>query len=274
MKRRAAREPAAQTAVRPQMMRVRVDDVYGGMIEGRAETPLDLLAASIARHGLLQPIVVRRNRQAGRYALVCGARRLAACRLLGLREIDAACLDIDEDEAMACFLEEHAAHVTPGPIEEAQALSGRESAMEATVLSGAQLQRRLRLLSLSPRVRQIVHARALTLEQAEPLLAVQGEERQIEAALIIAERSLTPAQARRLVFGPEDRGETGGRRRAVRTALDGVMRIAERMRAQGMKASVSVHAREGGMCVQLVFAHAQMQADQQEFEKTRRNHLR
>ena len=36
-----------------------------------------LTCASIARHGLLQPVVVRREERTGRFSLVCGERRLA-----------------------------------------------------------------------------------------------------------------------------------------------------------------------------------------------------
>ena len=64
-----------------QMMRLSIADVYGGVIASRQredDPALIELAASIRRHGLLQPILVRRNPQAGRYALICGARRLAA----------------------------------------------------------------------------------------------------------------------------------------------------------------------------------------------------
>ena len=62
-------------------MRLRTADIYGGMIPSRLreDETLPALAQSIARHGLLQPIVVQENPANGRYMLVCGARRLAAC---------------------------------------------------------------------------------------------------------------------------------------------------------------------------------------------------
>src|SRR3989442_9073339 len=46
---------------------------------------LDLLADSIRRHGLLQPLVVRRI--AGRYELIAGERRLRAARRAGLERV-------------------------------------------------------------------------------------------------------------------------------------------------------------------------------------------
>ena len=90
-------------------MRLRTADIYGGMIPSRLreDETLPALAQSIARHGLLQPIVVQENLANGRYMLVCGARRLAACRMLGLEEIDAVNIPGDKPDAVACFLEEH-----------------------------------------------------------------------------------------------------------------------------------------------------------------------
>ncbi len=276
MKRRAS-GGAAQTADKGRvLMSVPLQDVYGGAVAGREQEDeaLALLAASIARHGLLQPIVVRRNSRAGRYALVCGARRLAACRLLGMKEIDALCIDLDETAAAACFLEEHCLRRAPGAMEEAQALAplDRETLLACTVLGRQAIEQRLGLLALPLRVQEIARQRRLSLEQALPLLRASGEERQEEAALIIAERSLTPAQARRLVFGPEKVKPQSGRRRTVRAALEEVGALSRRLRAQGVETSVSVHSQEGGMCVQILFVHGEKRAGQQDFEKKERNH--
>ena len=276
MKRRASGR-AAQTADKGRtLMRVPLQDVYGGAVAGREkeDEALASLAASIARHGLLQPIVVRRNSQAGRYALVCGARRLAACRLLGMKEIDALCLDMDETTAAACFMEEHCLRRAPSAIEEAQALAplDREALLACTALGRQAIEQRLDLLGLPLRVQEIARQRRLSLEQAQPLLCAGGERRQEEAALIIAERSLTPAQARRLVFGPEKSSPQSSRRRTVRAALEEVGALSRRLRAQGVETSVSVHSQEGGMCVQILFVHGEKRAGQQDFEKKERNH--
>ena len=54
------------------LMRLRTADIYGGMIPSRLreDETLPALAQSIARHGLLQPIVVQENPANGRYMLV------------------------------------------------------------------------------------------------------------------------------------------------------------------------------------------------------------
>lgn len=248
-------------------IRIHVEDIYGGMIASRARNARELapLAASIARHGLLQPIVVRRNRAAGRYVLVCGARRLAACRMLGIREIDALLIEADEQEAAACFMEEHLTRVQPPLFGEAEVV-GRAGAEELTArcaLPAGQIARYERMLGLGVRVRAQVESGALTLEQAEPLLSISGEERQLEAASIIAERALTPGQARRLVFGERGLTAMPPKRRAVRAAMEEAERIARRLGGQGIPARVSIHARERGLCIEIRVRSDSFSAEQE-----------
>jgi len=57
---------------------------------------IDTLSASIAKLGLLVPVIVARDN-----ALICGARRLAACRRAGLSRIDVVRLDIACDSMSA-----------------------------------------------------------------------------------------------------------------------------------------------------------------------------
>ena len=50
---------------------------------------LSELAASIKEHGLAQPIIVSKDAQNDHYELIAGERRLRACELAGLKEIEA-----------------------------------------------------------------------------------------------------------------------------------------------------------------------------------------
>lgn len=64
------------------------------------------LADSIRKHGLLQPLLVR---PAGRrFEVVCGARRFAACRALGLRAVPALVRSLDDRQAFELSLAENA----------------------------------------------------------------------------------------------------------------------------------------------------------------------
>lgn len=255
-------------------IRVEIDDIYGGMIRERAQeqdASIAMLAASIARHGLLQPVVVRRNARAGRYALVCGARRVMACRVLGLREIDALLIDADEQEAVACFMEEHLTHHAPHFLDEATLLERADARQvrERCALPARQIDRRVRMLSLGERALAEAKDGQLTLEQAEPLLGISGEDRRREAASIIAQRGLTPQQARRLVFGepaPASKAPAPalGRRRAIRAALCEASQTAERLTRQGIEASVAVHSQEKGMCIQILLRNSENSGREQE----------
>lgn len=64
------------------------------------------LAASIRRHGLLHPIVVRRAGLG--YEVVCGQRRLLACRKAGLGEIPAVVRRLDNRQAFELSVAENA----------------------------------------------------------------------------------------------------------------------------------------------------------------------
>ncbi len=57
------------------------------------------LAENIKLHGVLQPILLRKN--AGRYQIVSGERRVRAARIAGLSEIEARVFDLLSDKTMA-----------------------------------------------------------------------------------------------------------------------------------------------------------------------------
>ena len=267
MTRRRAAQAKAEGGT---FLRISTADVYGGQIPCRgdrqAQGELAALAASIARHGLLQPIVVRANAQAGRYALVCGARRLAACRMLGMKEIDARLIEGDDAEAAACFLEEHLTSLPPCAIDEAQAAARVEEGRlrERFALPWRLLARRLRLLTLGAEVLALARRSNLTLEQTEPLLAVTDGELRLEAASVIAARALTGGQARRLVFGGSGQADAPVRRRAVREALGEAQRLATRLSRQGVNCRVTLHTQDQGMCVQILLKCGENSSKEQE----------
>ena len=70
-----------------------------------SEQELDELSASIREHGVLQPIVVRRSNQEGRYVIVMGARRYRAALRAGLQEIPAFTQDNGRPDRYAQMIE-------------------------------------------------------------------------------------------------------------------------------------------------------------------------
>ena len=79
---------------------------------------LDALKHSIARLGLLSPILVRARGNG--YELVAGARRLAACRALGMEELECIVLPALNEECLLAALCENSCRRTPVPQRERQ----------------------------------------------------------------------------------------------------------------------------------------------------------
>jgi ParB family chromosome partitioning protein len=148
------------------------------------EARLEELAASIREHGVVEPILVRRD--GGRYRIVAGERRWRAAQRAGLREIPALVRDASDREAFELALIENLQRADLNAIEEAEAFEVlvREHGLTQEALAQrvgkerATVANALRLLKLPGEVRDAVregqlemgHARALLpLEQAEAI---------------------------------------------------------------------------------------------------------
>src|SRR5690242_4178114 len=83
------------------------------------EEALQALADSIGRHGLLQPLVVRRA--AGRYELIAGERRLRAAMRAGLARVPIVVRDAPAEDRLELALIENLQRENLSPLEEAEA---------------------------------------------------------------------------------------------------------------------------------------------------------
>ncbi|MFL5238416.1 MAG: ParB/RepB/Spo0J family partition protein [Rhizomicrobium sp.] len=70
-----------------------------------SEQELEELSQSIGEHGVLQPIVLRRSIENGRYVIARGARRYRAAQRAGLREMPAFVQDIGSPDRYAQMIE-------------------------------------------------------------------------------------------------------------------------------------------------------------------------
>jgi len=83
------------------------------------EDKLRELAESIKQHGLLEPIIVTPLKN-GKYQLVCGERRLRACKLAGLTTVLADIKQLSEEQILEVQLTENLQRENLNPIEEAE----------------------------------------------------------------------------------------------------------------------------------------------------------
>ena len=82
---------------------------------------LEELAESIRRHGILQPLSVRRTGTG--YELIAGERRLRAARLAGLTEIPCIVMTMDDKESGMAALVENLQRQDLDYLEEARGIS-------------------------------------------------------------------------------------------------------------------------------------------------------
>lgn len=85
---------------------------------------LESLSESIREHGLLQPLVVRPVD--GGYQLIAGERRLRACQLAGLNEVQVVVRQATDQQALLLALLENLQRSDLNPLEEARAYARLE----------------------------------------------------------------------------------------------------------------------------------------------------
>lgn len=111
--------------------------VVGTRLRGAQPEQVAALAESIAAVGLLNPIAVYRHRRfaGGKYeeafGLIAGLHRLEACRSLGLAEIDANILELEELERQIAECDENLCGPVLSPSERARFTRRRKEAYEA-----------------------------------------------------------------------------------------------------------------------------------------------
>jgi len=89
-----------------EVVSVRVEDIVENPYQPRVEmdrAKLEELAETIKRDGLLQPIILIRDKEKGRYILIAGHRRWEAHKILKKETIKAIILDEIDDGKMASY---------------------------------------------------------------------------------------------------------------------------------------------------------------------------
>lgn len=164
---------------------------------------LEELAESIRLHGVITPITVRRGEKDGYYQIIAGERRWRAARLAGLKEIPAMVLEAGESEVMELALIENLQRQDLNPIEEAEGYEllmqqfgmTQEEVAHRVVKSRSAVANALRLLGLPDEVRTMVAEGKLSGGHARAVLAVQEEDKRIDAARQMVGMSVRQAEA-------------------------------------------------------------------------------
>ena len=142
---------------------------------------LSELAASIAEHGLLQPIAVR-PRPMGGYSIVAGERRWRASRMAGLTEVPVVIKDVSDEQAMELALVENLQREDLDPVEEAAGIRElmtrcdltQEQAARKLGKSRSALANSLRLLNLPETVLELLKSGFINTGHAKVVLVAHA----------------------------------------------------------------------------------------------------
>ncbi len=146
------------------------------------EARLEELALSIRQHGIVEPILVRR--EGGRYRILAGERRWRAAQRAGLKEVPAVLREASEREAFELALVENLQREDLNAIEEAEAFEvlledhglTQEKIAERVGRERSTVANALRLLRLPSEVRDEVRNGRLDMGHARALLGLEETE--------------------------------------------------------------------------------------------------
>lgn len=167
---------------------------------------LEQLARSIAEHGLIQPIVVRKT-IGDFYEIIAGERRWRASKLAGLEEVPVIILDSDDLKTAEISLIENIQREDLNAIEEALAYRTlietyaltQENVAQRVGKSRTAVTNSLRLLDLPDSVASLVAEGKLSAGHARALLGLDNKDLISEIALQIVETQLSVRDTEDLV---------------------------------------------------------------------------
>lgn len=181
------------------------------------EESLDELAQSIQRHGILQPLSVRRVGTS--YELIAGERRLRAGILAGLTEIPCIVMNMDDRESGMTALVENLQRQDLDFIEEAKGISAlmtqwdmsQEQTARLLGKSQSAVANKLRLLRHSEPVLEKLRQLGLTERHARALLKLPTEPEKLRALDTIGRLGMSVARTEQyieaLLAPQEDKAE-------------------------------------------------------------------
>ena len=169
------------------------------------EKKLEELASSIREHGVVEPILVRR--EGGKYRILAGERRWRAAQRAGLKEVPAVLREASEREAFEIALVENLQREDLNAIEEAEAYEvliedhglTQEAIAQRVGKERSTVANALRLLRLPAEVRDLVKDGQLDMGHARALLGLDGEEAIRRAAQRVVREALSVRATEALV---------------------------------------------------------------------------
>jgi ParB family chromosome partitioning protein len=246
---------------------VNVDLIDPGAEQPRTrfdEAALERLTVSIREHGVVQPVLVRR--QGSRYELIAGERRWRAAQKAGLTQIPVIVKDVADSDLLEIALTENVQREDLNPIEEAQAY---QKLIERVGLTQEALANKfgrdrsyitnyLRLLRLPDDIQRLVEEGRLSTGHARTVLGLPHADQQRRIARQVIDKGLsvraTEALVKKSLSGRPER-----QKRSATVAIDPNVRAAEAKlrRALGTQVRIMQGVDNGPGRIEIAFVNNQ-----------------
>lgn len=169
------------------------------------EDALIELADSIKQFGVLQPLLVRKQKDY--YEIIAGERRWRAAKMAGMKEVPVIVKEFTEQEIVEIGLIENIQRENLNPIEEAMAYKRlmeefglkQDEIAERVSKSRTAVTNSMRLLKLDDRVQQMIIEDMISTGHARALLAIEDKDQQYELANMIFDEKLSVRDVEKLV---------------------------------------------------------------------------
>ena len=193
-----------------QLKQIAVDQLKRGAYQPRRfidEQDLQELAASIKKHGVMQPIVIRPVDDTDTpYEIVAGERRWRAAKIAGLATVPAIVRDLTDQVAIALALIENIQRQDLNPIDQALALQrfheefglSHQEIADTVGKARTTVSNLLRLLSLADEIKDLMQQGQIDMGHARAILTLKVKD-QLHIAKIVIEKSLSVRQTEQLV---------------------------------------------------------------------------
>ena len=166
---------------------------------------LQALAESIREHGVVQPIIVKKQDKV--YTIIAGERRWRAAKMAVLKTIPSIIKDLSSKETMEIALIENLQREDLNPIEEAEAFQKlmeehgmtQEELSKLVGKSRAAIANSVRLLTLPEKIKDMLINEQLTPGHARALITIEDTEKQLKIAEEIIEKNLSVRETEKLV---------------------------------------------------------------------------
>jgi len=166
---------------------------------------LDELAASIKEHGILTPLIVKKEGE--KYIIIAGERRWRASQLAGLKELPVVVRDYDDRQTAEISLIENLQREDLNPVEEAMAYAmlidnfnlTQEEVAQRVSKNRSTITNALRLLKLDPEVQELIVDGVLSAGHARAILGLEDANKQKSLAREAVQNKLSVREVEKKV---------------------------------------------------------------------------